>query len=83
MMYGWWDYGTTTPWFGMFLGPLMMIIVIAVTVLIVAWIVRALPAGRSSGAERSSALDILSDRFARGEIDRKEYEERRHVLSGS
>jgi uncharacterized membrane protein len=32
------------------------------------------------GERRSTALDILNRRFARGEIDRAEYEEKRRLL---
>jgi putative membrane protein len=31
--------------------------------------------------ERNRALDLLDERFARGEIDQAEYEERRRVLT--
>ncbi|MEX2647916.1 MAG: SHOCT domain-containing protein [Alphaproteobacteria bacterium] len=71
-------------WWGMILGPFMMIallaIVIAVVVLLVRWLggaqhhqVPHLPPGKT-------ALDILRDRFARGEIDKQEFEDRRRVL---
>jgi len=30
----------------------------------------------------SGALDILNERYARGEIDKAEYDERRRVLEG-
>jgi putative membrane protein len=81
MMY-WWDYGASPPWYGMFLGPLMMIIFLVVAALIIVWVVRASGAGRQSAWRRKSALDILQERFARGEIDRNEYEERKQLLSG-
>jgi len=54
--------------------------------LIVAGIVLAIrgsserPSDRGSG---KSALEILDERFARGEIDRDEYEERKRVLLDS
>ena len=37
-------------------------------------------AGRAPAAD--GALDILRERFARGEIDRAEFDERRRVLEG-
>lgn len=81
MMYGWWD-GSSAPWYGMVFGPVIMIAIIVLTVVIIAWLLRALGLGWQPG-ERKSALDILRERFARGEIDSAEYEERRKLLSGS
>jgi putative membrane protein len=69
----------------MIFGPLFMIlvfaVVIAVAVLLVRWLgdpwhgtaSHPLPPGRGP-------LDILKERFARGEIDKEEFEERRRVL---
>lgn len=73
-------------WGGMILGPLLMILVP------VALIVAALLAARRfwpSSTGPSSAqptvpqmpLDILKERFARGDIDKQEYDERRRILS--
>jgi putative membrane protein len=82
MMYGWWD-GYSGPWYGMIFGPIMMIAFIVLTVLVVAWLLRALGLGWQPPRSEKSALDILKDRFARGEINQSEYEERRHLLSSS
>ena len=82
MMYGWWD-GSTGPWYGMIFGPIMMIVFIAAVVLIIAWALRAGGLGWQPSVQHKSALDVLKDRFARGEIDRTEYEERKKLLSGS
>ncbi|HUF56460.1 MAG TPA: SHOCT domain-containing protein, partial [Thermohalobaculum sp.] len=65
-------------WFG---GLLMMLIFVALIVAAVVVTFRLLghePGKRSSGR----ALDILNERFARGEIDRAEYEDRRKALEG-
>ena len=80
MMHGWWD-GSSAPWYGMIFGPIMMIAFIVIAVLIIAWVLRAFGLGWQSNEQGKSALDILKDRFARGEIDRTEYEERKQLLS--
>jgi putative membrane protein len=74
-------------WYGMIFGPLFMILVlglvIAVAVVLVRWLAgpwhsvqppHHVPPGRTP-------LDILKERFARGEIDKEEFEERRRVIS--
>lgn len=72
-------------WHGMFLGPLMMLLFLAVAtaivVLIVRWIWGA-GKGHHQSVPGNKALDILKERLARGEIDAKEYEERRKILDG-
>ena len=72
------------PWYGMLFGPLMMIIWIAVAAAIVVLVVRWLGGiGRppaALGPQGKMPLDILKERFARGEIDQEEFEERRRVL---
>lgn len=75
-----WDGG----WYGWFFGPLMMIVFIAVAVVVVVLLVRWLGGSHHSGAPHAplgkTPLDILRERFARGEIDKQEFEERRRVL---
>ncbi len=83
MMYGWWDYGASPPWYGMIFGPIMMIVSVVLTALIIAWVLRAFGLGWQSRTQGKSALDILKERFARGEINRAEYQERKQLLSGS
>lgn len=83
MMYGWWD-GSSAPWYGMIFGPITMIAFVVLTVLIIAWALRAVGLGwQSDPHRRDTPLDTLKHRFARGEIDRAEYEDRRRLLSDS
>lgn len=67
-------------WHFMF-GPLMMILVVAVIVVVVVVAVRwAGGAGQVTSAPFKSPMDILKERFARGEIDAQESAERRRHL---
>lgn len=66
---------------GFFLGPLMMIVTIAAAVAAVVLLVRWLSPDRDHFRDRKNTpLMILEERFARGEIDKGEFEERRKVL---
>lgn len=80
-MHGGWG----NAWHGMFLGPLMMLLFLAIATAVVVLIVRWIwGAGKGShhGGQDTRALDILRERFARGDIDANEYEARRKILEG-
>jgi putative membrane protein len=68
----------------MVLGPLFMILVlalvIAVAILLVRWLAGPSQGTLQLGPPARTPLDILRERFARGEIDKDEFEERRRVL---
>ncbi|MCA1407214.1 SHOCT domain-containing protein [Sinorhizobium alkalisoli] len=73
-------------WMMMIFGPLFMILFLAVLIAAVVFLSRwaggpwqgsATPHATPSGR---TPLDILKERFARGEIDKEEFEERRRVL---
>ncbi len=73
-------------WHGMIFGPIFMILIlvaiIAAVVLIVRWLGGPMhaPGPQHYPSPGQPPLDILKERFARGEIDKEEYEERRRVL---
>ena len=83
-------YGRRMMWwggdgYGTVLGPLFMILLLALVIAAAVVLVRWL-SGPGYGAAPPSVspgrtpLDILKERFARGEIDKNEFEDRRRVL---
>ena len=70
----WWDDYWSGPW--MFFGPMFVIVMMAICVGMMFFMMR----GRHGGGHGDSAQQILKERFARGEIDKAEYDERRRVL---
>ena len=67
----WWNDYWPGPW--MFFGPLMMFFFVMVCAAFMFFMMR----GPRSGGH---AVDILKERYARGEIDQAEFEERRRLL---
>ena len=62
----------------MFFGPLWTTLLLALAIALIVTVVRRYRAG---SGEPTPALRILEERFARGEINKQEFEERRATLS--
>lgn len=70
-MMGDWGMG----WFGMIVMLLFWVLVIAGIVVLVRWLIQKTDSmNRSSVGTGSQAMDILKERFAKGEITRDEFE---------
>ena len=75
-MMGGWGMG----WFG---GIFMMAIwglVIAALVILIRWLLRATQRTGYRSQEGNNALEILIARYAKGEIDKAEFEEKKHDI---
>lgn len=81
MMYGLYnDYGV---WgggsmMGLFGGGIMMIVFWVLLIALFLWIVREV--GGKNSHSGSNALEILKERYAKSEIDKKEFEEKKKDL---
>lgn len=69
-------------WFVMIIGPLLALVFLAALIAVVVFVARGAggPLQVSAKPPGQTPLDILKERFARGEIDKAEFEERRRVL---
>lgn len=75
--------GWMSGWMGTWLGvlSLLFVVVLLVGIALVAWVLhKREESGARSSAPGRGAPDILEQRYARGEVDRQEFEERRQAL---
>lgn len=75
-----WFDGSGWVWWWVMM-PLLMVVFWGGVIALVVWLVRGGRAAAGPVADRGSrAMEILEERFARGEIDREEFESRRSIL---
>lgn len=73
-----WGYGWHWPWGGL-IGLVFLALMVVGVLSVLRWLAGAQGTNRRSS---STALAILAERYARGEINREEYEQRRRDLEG-
>jgi putative membrane protein len=68
---------------GLIISLLFLVVFIAGTGFLIWWLVRQSKTTQSAPLEQPSnrAIEILNERYAKGEISKEEYEERRKILS--
>ncbi len=79
-----WHYGGDWGWGHMIFGSVMMLLFWGVIIVGIVIVVRWLAGGvsqQSGSSSQKRSLEILEERFARGEIDKEEFEERKRLLS--
>ncbi|NQV84560.1 MAG: SHOCT domain-containing protein [Rhodospirillales bacterium] len=75
------NYGSG--WGHMAFGSVMMVAFWGLVIFLIVLVVRWIGGGSSEGtpaASKNPALDILKERFARGEIEKDEFENRKKLL---
>ena len=78
-MMGWGGYGPGWGVFGVLHMLLWWVLIVLGIVVLVRWLVTGAHGGRHASSE-DRALTILRERYARGEIDKAEYEARKKDL---
>ena len=76
-MMGNWGMG----WFGMILMMIFWVLVIVGLVFLVKWLIQSAGGGKAAQQTESRALEILKERYARGEIEKAEFESMKRDIS--
>jgi putative membrane protein len=78
-MWGYDHMGWMMNGWGMGFGMILWLVILVLIIAGVVWFVRAQPIG--GGPRRSLGLDVLEERYARGEISREEYLQMKRDIS--
>jgi putative membrane protein len=77
-MMGNWGMG----WFGMIFMIIFWVLVIVGLVFLIKWLVQTTSSGKTGERMGSNAIEILKERYARGEIDKAEFDAKKKDLLG-
>ncbi len=80
-MMGNWGMGWGMGWFGMIFMIAFWVLIIVGLVFLIKWLIQSTGSGKPGGRMGSSAIEILKERYARGEIDQAEFEAKKKDLS--
>lgn len=75
-MMGNWGMG----WFGMVFMMIFWVLVIVGLVFLIKWLIQSTSSGKAAQPTGSRAVEILKERYARGEIDKAEFESKKKDL---
>jgi putative membrane protein len=79
MWYGFGRYGHMLPWMS-WVGPIFMIVFWALVAAAVVFLIRYLVRQSRASSNDTTAITILKERYAKGEIDKEEFEQKRKDL---
>jgi len=77
MMGGW-----GTGWFGGILMVVFWVLILVGLIFLIKLLIQSTNRDKSTGSGGNRALEILKERFAKGEIDKEEFESKKKDLSG-
>ncbi len=76
-MMGGWGMG----WFGGIFMIIFWILLLVGLVFVIKWLIQSTSRARNNGQSGSRALEILKERYARGEIDKAQFEDQKRDLA--
>lgn len=85
--YGGWGMGSGMMggygmgWFGGILMIVFWILIIVGLVFLIKWLIQSTARDKTTGSGGNRSLEILKERYARGEIDKEEFETKKKDLS--
>lgn len=74
--------GYGTGWFGGIVMIVFWILILVGLVFLIKWLIQSTGRDKATGSSGNRSLEILKERYAKGEIDKQEFESKKKDLSG-
>ncbi|MGM0365011.1 MAG: SHOCT domain-containing protein [Actinomycetota bacterium] len=74
MMWGWPTMMGGLGWIGIILGFIFFILIIIGIVLLIVWLIKRTTYPGTEPKTKNKALEVIKERYARGEISKEQYE---------